>query len=130
METLLQAKKLRVLTFALATVFVVGLVWAYTRMSLTTDPSTGSSSNVPAPVEKKYVGRITFIDPSFYPHDEISHVLNSASGKEIILLVAEDEKLVVAEGLSAEVWGYEGKTNDGKEKVLMVTRIVIKNGTN
>jgi len=77
-----------------------------------------------------YEGRISYIDPNTYPNDDISYVLLDKGGKQIILLKAQDQKLVVAEGQFAKVTGNIIKTADGKKDVLEVAVVILKNVSN
>jgi hypothetical protein len=77
--------------------------------------------------EVEYEGRIRYLDPMTYPNDDISYVLVDNSGREIILLRATDQKLVVAEGHNVTVYGTMQKTSDGQTDVLLVKRVGIKN---
>lgn len=70
-------------------------------------------------------GIITFTDPKFYEQDGISYYLADKVGKELILLKATDQKLQVAEGLFATIYGQKAKTQDGKKELLIVEKIMI-----
>lgn len=83
-----------------------------------------------APKEEFYEGTITFIDPNLNLDDEISFVLVDKSGDDVILLKAKDQKLEVAEGHYATVYGALRKTLGTKKDYLLVDRIVIKNVSN
>lgn len=82
--------------------------------------------------EKKIVedameeGTVVYIDPRFYPNDNISYYLADNTGQEIILLKAKDQKLEVAEGLYVKVYGKRAKTIDGNKEVLIVERVAVK----
>jgi hypothetical protein len=80
--------------------------------------------------ESIYEGRIEYINPSFYPNDNLSYVLSDGSGKQIILLRAKDQKLSIAEGLYVKVRGVVAKTKDGKGDILNVSEVIIKNAAN
>jgi hypothetical protein len=84
------------------------------------------------PVEKllSYKGKVEYLNPGFYPDDNISFSLVDSSGKQIILLRSKDQKLVIAENLFVEVKGVVTKTKDGKFSVLNVSDITIKNASN
>jgi len=77
-----------------------------------------------------YEGKIDYINPSFYPNDNLSYVLVDRSGKQVILLRAKDQKLSIAEGLYVKVKGVVMKTKDGKNDVLNVSEVIINNATN
>jgi len=81
---------------------------------------------IPQKTSTSYKGKIVFIDPNFYPNDDISFYLESAAGETIILLSTSDEKLTVVEGLTVIVFGDVKKTNTGDEDVLMVEKVVVK----
>jgi len=77
-----------------------------------------------------YDGKIEYVNPGFYPNDNISFALVDGSGKLIILLRSKDQKLTIAEGLLVKVKGAMSKTKDGKEDVLNVTEVIIRNASN
>lgn len=77
---------------------------------------------------KQFEGKVVYIDPRFYPLEDISFYLEDSSGNELILLNAHDEKLTVVEGLEVIVFGTTSKSMDEPEKeVLLVDRIIVKN---
>ncbi len=80
-------------------------------------------------VKDAYEGRITYINPNFYPEDEITYALTSSRGDRVILLKADDDKLTVVEGLNVKVYGTLSRTLDNKEDVLIVSEVVINNVT-
>lgn len=100
--------------------------------SLDDPPKTRKSStnNNSVVEETAYKGRIVFKDPNFFPEDNISFVLLDDQGNESVLLYSNDEKLVVAEGQEAEVYGSLSKTKDGMHQILIVDKLVIKNSPN
>jgi hypothetical protein len=75
-------------------------------------------------------GIITYLGPDMYAEDNITYTLTDAKGNSIILLKANDQKLSIVEGLRAKVIGTKTKTMDGKNEVLLVKEVVIKNGAN
>jgi hypothetical protein len=75
-------------------------------------------------------GKIEYLNPGFYPNDDISFSLVDGSGKQIILLKSKDQKLNIAEGLLVGVKGTITKTKDGKSDVLNVSEVIIKNASN
>ena len=89
--------------------------------------SNGDSSPIDTPETVFYEGQIVYVDPNFYPDEGISYSLVNSKGKDIILLKAHDQKLVVAEGHYAKVFGNLAKTKDGKKDVLIVDKVVITN---
>ncbi len=93
-------------------------------------PKAESSIVIPEKTPVYYEGKITYVNPAFYPEDQISYSLVDSSGKEIILLKSEDQKLSIAEGLFAKVTGTKTKTKDGKTDVLNVREVIIKSVAN
>jgi hypothetical protein len=87
-------------------------------------------SSQPKEVSTYYDGKIEYVNPGFYPNDNISYTLVDGSGKQLILLRAKDQKLVIAEGLFVKVKGAISKTKDGKSDVLNVSEVIIKNASN
>lgn len=77
-----------------------------------------------------YEGTVTYVDPKFHPYKDISYELTDSKGKTIILLGAKDQKLVVAEGHYAKVYGEKSKTEDGEKDLLIVEKVVISNVSN
>ncbi|MCD4697019.1 MAG: hypothetical protein K8S16_12350 [Bacteroidales bacterium] len=75
----------------------------------------------------QYKGKVVYLDPHFYPNDEINFYLEDDNGKQVILLKTNDQKLDVVEGLSVIVFGEVEKTMNGEEDVLDVEKIVVKN---
>lgn len=71
-------------------------------------------------------GRITYVNPEMYPLDDISFSLTDPSGKELYLLKSDDQKLRIAEGLTAKVKGELKKSSDGQRDILVVEEVVIK----
>ncbi len=76
--------------------------------------------------ELSYDGKITYVDPQLYSEEDVSYVLQDKSGKVTFLLKSRDQKLVVAEGQWASVYGTVSDSADGKEKVLTVSNIVLR----
>jgi hypothetical protein len=76
-----------------------------------------------------YTGKITYLDPSYYPGEDISHVLVDEEGNDIILLRSKEQILEVAEGLTATVYGVRLRTKSG-EDVLLVKEVTITNAPN
>jgi hypothetical protein len=77
-----------------------------------------------------YEGKIEYLNPGFYPDDNISFSLVNSDGKQVILLRSKDQKLNIAEGLFVKVVGTVTKTKDGKSDVLNVSEVIIKNASN
>lgn len=76
---------------------------------------------------KTYQGKVVFVEPSFYPDDQISFKLVDDFGNKKVLLKAVDDRLVVVEGLNVELSGSLTKTLNKKEDVLIVEEVVVKN---
>ncbi|HOD01253.1 MAG TPA: hypothetical protein PKH50_00855 [bacterium] len=87
----------------------------------------GESSENPSVKKVEAEGKITYVNPEFYPMDNISYSLTDNDGKDIYLLSSKDQKLEIAEGLNVKVIGRMGKLKDGKTDVLIVEEIVVKN---
>ena len=128
MKDLLTSKTKRFVILFIAFFIVLGAVLL---LQGKLNPNDNGSSEVPSVeisvTKKSYTGRITYLSPQLYPEDEISYVLTDSSGKEVILLKAEDQKLMVSEGLFATVSGRMKKTADKKEDVLLVDEVIVKN---
>ncbi len=77
--------------------------------------------------EMSYEGKITYVDPNFYPQDDVKYVLKNSSGKDIVLLSSDDEKLTVVEGLYAKVFGEIRLAKDNKTEILVVDKVIISN---
>lgn len=75
----------------------------------------------------EYRGKIVYVDPNYYPNDDIEFYLEDDLGKEVILLKSNDEKLTVVEGLNVIVFGRLEKTANGEQDVLNVEKVVVKN---
>ena len=69
-------------------------------------------------------GTVVYINPNNYPGENISFVLKSSGGQEL-LLKSKDAKLKISEGLSVKVGGVMDKTKDGKQDVLLVEEVII-----
>lgn len=76
---------------------------------------------------KTYQGKVVFVEPSFYPDDQISFKLVDDFGNKKVLLKAVDDRLVVVEGLNVELSGSLTKTLNKKEDVLIVEEVMVKN---
>jgi len=74
----------------------------------------------------QYKGKVVYLDPHYYPNDEITFYLEGDDGKQIILLRTDDQKLEVVEGLNVIVFGKVTDTMDGKEEFLFVEKVVVK----
>ena len=77
-----------------------------------------------------YDGKIEYVNPGYYPNDNISFALVDGSGKQIILLKSKDQTLTIAENNFVKVRGTITKTKDGKSDVLNVVEVIWKNASN
>ncbi len=121
----------RRLYIMLAVIFVVfmlvGFLGNYFISQFLKSPENGGAGNttVTEPQKFTYEGLVTYVDPSTYPQDEINYVLNDSTGKRVILLKADDQKLEVSEGLFVKVTGEKQTTVDGNAEVLLVEKVSI-----
>ena len=104
----------------------IGLLIAFPRRN-STPVDNGSPTITPPPEEKGYEGRVVYVDPRFYPEDDISYYLEGSTGERLYLLKANDEKLAVAEGHYVRIFGSFMKTADGEEDILLAEKVVIIN---
>ncbi|MFC1700452.1 hypothetical protein ACFLZ4_02310 [Patescibacteria group bacterium] len=127
----LKGKKLIYILVALFIVFIfVGvLVGYFMTPRLSKDEMTGEDIVSPSSPKTYYEGRIEYINPEFYPLDDVSYSLVDSKGEQIFLLKALDQKLSIAEGLFVKVSGKMGRLKDKKTEVLIVDEIVIKNAS-
>jgi hypothetical protein len=122
------ARLLAVIFFLFVVIGTVGgMIYNTASIPTLTNNTDGTVEQVE---EKHYEGRITYVNPNFYPNDDVSYSLTDGSGETVVLLTAEDQKLVVSEGHYAKVYGSLKKTEDGKEDILVVDRLVIQNAPN
>ncbi|HBY10281.1 hypothetical protein A2473_01665 [candidate division WWE3 bacterium RIFOXYC2_FULL_42_13] len=124
----LKGRKLITVTIVLSIVFLgIGIFIGYLNNLILKKGEISSETVLPPPVADTTIvleGRVAYTNPEYYPGDEISYVLTDASGKEISLLKAEDDKLALAEGLNVKVRGDEMRTESGT-KYLMVREVII-----
>ncbi len=122
-----QAKKYVLYFVGLVVVFVAVYFGTSAILGTPLEPITNTSTDTTAVVstEKTFEGKIKYVDPHFYPLDNITYVLVDNSNNEIMLLKTNDQKLALAEGHFAKVFGTLGKTEDGKKDVLMVSKLVL-----
>jgi len=104
----------------------IGLLIALPRRN-SRPVGNGSPTATTPPEEKSYEGRVVYVDPRFYPQDDISYYLEGSDGKMLYLLKADDEKLAVAEGHYVRIFGNITKTADGENEVLLAEKVVIIN---
>ena len=130
----LRGRRLATILLVIFLVFIpVGiLIGIFTDSGLNGDEpiDTPVNGNVGKNLVQEYKGKITYLDPAFYPVDGISYVLVDRDGEEIILLKSTEEILTVAEGLTATVSGRVKKTKDGSEEYLLVSEVTISNVSN
>jgi hypothetical protein len=105
--------------------FVIGNV--IQRPLKNNEEAAVTETTEPAPKESTSLkGKVVYVDPNFYPRDDISYYLEDESGSKMILLKADDAKLTVVEGLDVVVFGEMGETENGEEEVLLVEKVVVK----
>lgn len=131
----IKGRKLLMLLIVLFVVFtIIGISIGYfTSGGLNKDEITQSNDigNEVTQIEKTYLeGKIVYVNPEFYPEDNVSYKLVDSAGKEIVLLKAKDQKLSIAENLNVKVAGKVGKLKDGKTDVMVVEEIIINNAAN
>ncbi|NMB91315.1 hypothetical protein GYA37_00530 [candidate division WWE3 bacterium] len=81
--------------------------------------------------ERSYFeGKIVYVNPEFYPLENVSYALVDSSGKQLFLLKSNDQKLSLAENLNVKVSGRMEKLSDGETNVLFVEEVIIKNASN
>ncbi|KKS05498.1 hypothetical protein A3K01_00745 [candidate division WWE3 bacterium RIFOXYD1_FULL_43_17] len=124
----LKGRKLITVTVALSIVFLgIGIFIGYLNNLILKQSETETDTMLPPPVVDTTVileGRVAYTNPEYYPGDEISYALVDASGKEVALLRAEDDKLALAEGLNVKVRGTELRAKSGT-KYLLVEEVII-----
>jgi len=122
----------RKLIYTLSVVFVVFilvgvLVGYFMTPRLSEDEIIDDDLNPPASSKVYYEGKIEYVNPEFYPNDNVSYSLVDLDGKQIYLLKSTDQKLSIAEGLYVKVSGKISRLKDKKTEVLIVDEIIIKN---
>jgi hypothetical protein len=122
-----------VIALSFLTFLIIGLTFGYLRKTASNSKKLASDNldsqqQLVGAVE--YTGKVAHVNALFYPNEKISYVLTDNSGKNIILLRAEDERLFIVEGLTVKLTGSVVKTADGKNQVLQVDKVIIINGTN
>ena len=131
----LKGKKL---LYALIVVFVsftvIGILVGYfINKGLNEDETKKGSGDttVVTPKEEKtyYEGRVLYVNPLMYPGEKVTYLLTDSSGKTILLLKSNDQKLALAENLYVKVTGKMEKLSDGTTDVLNVVEVVIKNAS-
>ena len=127
----LKGKKL---IYTIAVIFLIFilvgvLVGYFMTPRLSEDEMVGNDIESPSSPKTYYEGKIEYINPEFYPLDNVSYALVDSDGKQIYLLKSVDQKLSIAEGLFVKVSGKMSKLKDKKTDVLIVDEVVIKNAT-
>ena len=125
----LKGKKL---IYTIAVIFLVFilvgvLIGYFMTPRLSEDEVVGNDIESPSSPKTYYEGKIEYINPEFYPLDDVSYALVDSDGKQIYLLKSVDQKLSIAEGLFVKVSGKMSKLKDKKTDVLIVDEVVIKN---
>lgn len=128
----LKGKKL---VYTIAVLFLVFtligiLVGYFMTPRLSKDEIITDNTNSPSSPKTYYEGKIEYVNPEFYPLDDVTYALVDSSGEQIYLLKSADQKLSIAEGLYVKVSGKMSKLKDKKTDVLVVDEVVIKNGSN
>ncbi len=134
-EALKGRKLVAVLLIIFLTFIALGIAVGYFIPSkLTGDeisvPQTGANEPDQSTAPTAYKGIVTYLGEDAYPLDKITYALTDREGNDIILLRVSDERLSIVQGLYVEVTGKKGKTMDGKNDVLEVSEVAIKNGSN
>ncbi len=124
----LRGRKLLTVTAILTIVFLgIGIFIGYINNQLLNRNENNADITLPPPVvdtSTTFSGKISYVNPEYYPGEEISYVLTDPSGNDIILLKADDDKLSLAEGLTVKVKGKETVSKAGT-KYLMVKEVII-----
>ncbi len=124
----LKGRKLLTVTAVLTIVFLgIGIFIGYINNQLLNQNENDNGAVLPPPVvdtSTTYFGKVSYVNPEYYPGEEISYVLTDPSGNDIILLKAEDDKLSLAEGLTVKVKGRETVSKAGT-KYLLVKEVII-----
>lgn len=124
----LKGRKLLTVTAILTIVFLgIGIFIGYLNNQLLNRNENNADITLPPPVvdtSTTFSGKISYVNPEYYPGEEISYVLTDPSGNDIILLKADDDKLSLAEGLTVKVKGKEAVSKAGT-KYLMVKEVII-----
>ena len=86
-------------------------------------PKKSEYNNIISVFSEKY-GIVVYTNPSEFPNDNISYKLVDENGKDIIFLMASDDKLKVIENTTVKLKGRVTKTSDGLRDVLKVEEVV------
>jgi hypothetical protein len=137
----LRGKKLYIFLAVTFVLFIgMGLVIGYfttpelnQNETITPENRSGNKSDWNA-VELR--GKVIYVDPTFYPNEDISYRLMDQTGKQIALLKMSDpsdRSLEVVEGLTVTIKGIRSTLNGTKEEVVSVSPggvILSKDATN
>jgi hypothetical protein len=129
----IRGRKLAILITVVFTLFLaLGLIVGYfTDLYLKNNESiyvdTMSEKEDEEPVLTTLEGKVIYVNPGFYPDENISFTLTDKDDKELVLLRAKDQILKVAENLNVSVTGVLSTTKDGTKDVLDVEKVTIKN---
>lgn len=121
----------RVVVFIFITCSFAFLGWIFLRNTnfakLNINEKEGETNLTTVEDENTYKGIIKYYGPNQYNKESITHVLVDQNNKEIILLTAKDDKLLVVEGQSVQVQGDKVYTKDKLKQVLIVKKVIVGN---
>ena len=122
----------RLLTVVFVVFLIIGSLIGYATSSKLNknEPNSNESTEVQTTAPATYQGIVTYLGEDMYSNDGVTFSLTDSRGEDIILLKSSDQKLSIAQGLFVTVVGKKGTTIDGKNDVLEVTEVTIKNGSN
>ncbi len=123
----LKGKRLVYTLIAVFFIFLgVGFFIGYLNVRFLNKNETQSALNSIESEAKKdsFTGKISYVNPELYPEDKFTYVLADRDGNNLIFLKADDDKLSIAEGLTARVTGIKMTTRAGNE-YLKVEEIVL-----
>ncbi|MBN1162908.1 hypothetical protein JXA34_04165 [Patescibacteria group bacterium] len=130
----IRGKKLIILLVSLFVTFtILGLLVGYfIHVSLSgneLDSDFTREEVVTGPIIESHAGRIEYINPDF--NNGVSYVLVNDGGEDIFFLVADDDKLSIADGLFVTVTGeVTRKTGEQKLDTIKVREVMIRNASN
>lgn len=118
------------LSFLLLGAIVGYITSVYLKNNEPISVETNQKEAEPEEIIQTLEGKVVYVNPEFYPGENISFILTDNDDKELILLRAKDQILKVAENLNVSVSGILSTTQDGNKEVLEVEKVTIKNGSN
>lgn len=125
----LKGRKLLTFLLKIFVVFIIiGFIIGYINVFVLNKNELPDNTAPPVEVVstgRSFTGRVVYIDPMRFKDENISYALYDSEDKEIILLSANDKKLEILEGLTAEVRGKIYKAKDGKSEVLRVSEVIM-----